>query len=220
MPTVPTPRERPADHRDARIHRHVRADRAARADRCGDGNRRLSGLRPQLGFRTCGDAVRHRGGDRTRQSRSGCDSPLPADGWLCRRGGDVGRRLPPGAGVVRALARRACLFDDPRLRRLRRSVRLVGRDGGHDDRGRASRNAPARLPRVAVDRMYRCRRDARDPRTPLDHPGALWSTHGAIRHHAVCRGHHPERDRGCAAAGGDRRGRADRPQGRSGGSSR
>ena len=91
--------------------------------------------------------------------------------------------------LARPVPRRPRARHHRRVRRLRRDLRLVGRDRGDHDQHRAARDAPLRLPRRYGDRRDRGGRHARHPDPALGRARDLRLHDRAGRRPAVHRRH-------------------------------
>ena len=146
-------RMRPHDEhrrrRHRRLRRAVRADAAARAGRHGDGPGRRHRLRLPRRRRAGAEDRRpdlDAHGDRL-QFRGRAD--VPADGLVRHHLGHEPRAVPRRQRLPRPSARRARHRHHRGLRRLRRDLRLVGRDRRDLLARRLSGDAPLRLSAVA-----------------------------------------------------------------------
>ena len=181
----------------------------ARAGRHGDGFGRRLGLclseRRRAGAE---DRRPHLDADGDRLEFRG-DPDVPADGIVRHHVGHEPRAVPRRQRLPRPSARRARHRHHRGLRRLRRDLRLVGRDRGDVLARRLSGDAALRLSAVVRDRRDRGRRHARHHDPAFDGVRGLWADHRAGRRQAVHRRHRPGHPRGRHVHGHDHRDRPD-----------
>ena len=113
------------------------------------------------------------------------DPAVHPDGCAGRAGRPFARSVPGRRGGHRQPSRRDRHGGDRRLHRIRRHLRLVGRDDGDHGPGGAAGAAALWLRRGAGHRHARGRRHAGHPDPAVDHPGHLRDRDRAEHRQAV-----------------------------------